>query len=80
MKKLLLSLFLLFHISLLFSQSLPPSARGEVIEHTYYTLSYIEEHEQPEWVCYVLTEDMISGVTKRGDNFRADPKVTTGSA
>lgn len=23
-----------------------PRAKGELIKHTYYTLSYIEEHEQ----------------------------------
>ena len=80
MKKILISLFLFLQITILFSQSLPPTARGEVIEHTYYTLSYIEQHEQPEWVYYVLTGDMISGAAKRGNDFRSDPKVPTESA
>lgn len=57
-----------------------PASRGEVIRHTYYTLSYIEAHEQPEWVAYYLSPDMLRRVYKRKDSFRPDPTVRTGSA
>ena len=71
--------FLLVFLPLfLFAQQ--PSSNGVVVEHTYYSLSYIEEHEQPEWVYYLLTADMVNGNAERGDDFRPDEKVKTGSA
>ncbi len=57
-----------------------PKANGEVIKHTYYSLSYIEAHEQPEWVAYYLSPEMLKKVYKRKDNFHIDPTVSTGSA
>ncbi len=60
---------------------LPAGSNTEIIEHTYYTLSYAEEFEQPEWVSYKLLDDYLTGEKfKRRDNFRADPAVPTGSA
>ena len=59
---------------------LPTSTTGQVIHHTYYCLSYNEDHEQAEWTYHVLTSEMLNGSTSRTDNFREDPKVTTGSA
>ena len=64
----------------LFSQSFIPTHKGEIIKHKYFTLSYIEKHEQSEWVHYLLTKEMINGAAKRKDNFRKDPNVSTGSA
>ena len=32
---------------------------GEIIRHTGYTLSYNEEHEQPNWVAYELTRNEV---------------------
>ena len=75
----LLGIVFLGHINL-YSQSYKPTNTGELIEHKYYTLSYIEEHEQAEWVHYLLTKEMIDGPAKRKDNFKADPLVSTGSA
>ena len=75
----LLAIVFLGHINL-YSQSYTPTSTGELVKHKYYTLSYIEEHEQAEWVHYLLTKDMIEGVAKRKDNFKADPLVSTGSA
>jgi endonuclease G len=64
-----------------FSQSLLPRvSSGDYVEHNYFSLSYVEEHEQPEWVFYKLTNQMISGEAKRSDNFREDPKIRSGSA
>ena len=40
---------------------LPTSSTGEIVRHTYYTLSYVEDHEQAEWV---EVQDLID--TERG--------------
>ncbi len=58
-----------------------PSSHGEIVYHQFYTLSYIEKYEQPEWVAYVMTRAQLN--TKhvpRSNNFRIDPLVTTKSA
>ena len=59
---------------------LPTSTTGQIIQHTYYTLSYSEDHEQAEWVFYQLTPALVNGTTPRIDDFRPDPLVSTGSA
>lgn len=52
-----------------------------VVRHTGFTLSYNEEHEQPNWVAYLLTADEVFGnASSRGDNFREDPSIPTGSS
>lgn len=73
---------LLFCQSALFAQDyLPTSPSKQVIHHTHYSLSYSEAHEQAEWVYYELTASEASNAKyKRTNNFRADSKVTTGSA
>jgi len=74
-------LLLIFSVTGISAQQLlPTSTTGEIVKHTYYTLSYSEEHEQAEWVYYELTPDLINGSVSRTDNFRPDSKVTTGSA
>lgn len=64
----------------LFSQNYLPTNNGELIEHTYFTLSYVEEHEQAEWVCYKLLPEMFMGTERRRNNFRSDINVSSGSA
>ncbi len=60
---------------------LPKAVEGEqVVMHTGYTLSYNEECEQPSWVAYELTAEEVAGSVERGDNFRADKSIWTGSA
>jgi endonuclease G, mitochondrial len=59
--------------------SLQPVSAGEIIEHTY-SLAYSEVHEASLWVFYRLSSDHINGDAERKDNFREDPKVSTGSA
>ncbi len=76
---LLITLFISIPIALL-AQGYEPRANGQIVRHNYYSLSYIEEHEQAEWVYYSLVPAMMSGVAKRRDDFRADPKVKSGSA
>ena len=54
---------------------------GQYVAHKFYSFLYSEKHEQPFWVNYVLTKDMLlNPITKRKDDFRPDPQVTTGSA
>lgn len=60
--------------------NLPAENVGRVVEHSYYHLSYAEEYEQSEWVSYRLSDDMLRGSTRRDNDFRVDPAVTTGSA
>ena len=58
-----------------------PSTNGELVQHTYYSMSYREKFEQPEWVAYRLTKKIMDGShVKRDDNFRIDPLVSTKSA
>ena len=79
MKKLLLLLLLVPMVS--FGQlKFLPSSNGEVVEHTYYSLSYVEEHEQAEWVHYKLNSTMLKGEIPRKKNYTIDRKVSTGSA
>ena len=79
MKKLLL-LLLLVPMFLFGQLKFLPSSNGEVVEHTYYSLSYLEEHEQAEWVHYKLNSTMLKGEIPRKKNYTIDRKVSTGSA
>ena len=79
MKKLLLVLFLAPMV-LLGQLKFLPSSNGEVVEHTYYSLSYVEEHEQAEWAHYKLNSTMLKGEIPRKKNYTIDRKVSTGSA
>lgn len=53
---------------------------NEVVKHTYYTLGYNEEHEQANWVQYLITRSMIIGSIDRESAFIEDPLVSTNSA
>lgn len=60
---------------------LPASTTGEVVRHTYFALSYDEDHEQAEWVVYELTRDRLNeNWAERPNTFRPDPDVRTESA
>lgn len=72
-------LFLSFNHNLLSQQFLPKS-EGEIVVHSYFTLSYNEKHEQANWVHYKLTPSFLNGNTARTDKFLRDPKVSTSSA
>ena len=51
------------------------------MEREGYALGYIEKHEQPAWVQYIMTTEEVSRrAAKRGDDFRPDPEIPTGSA
>ena len=59
---------------------LPTSTTQQIVRHTYFTLSYSEKNEQPEWVYYELTPALIRGKQARTDDFRPDPMISTISA
>jgi endonuclease G len=57
-----------------------PVGANQVLTYTQFTLSYNEEHEQPDWVAYELTAEESEAQLSRCDCFAADRSVTTGSA
>lgn len=58
-----------------------PGPADTIINREGYALGYIEKHEQPSWVCYIVTKEELSiRAAKRTNNFRADPAIPTGSA
>ena len=60
---------------------LAPKGNGnQIIGRAEYLLSYNEEHEQPDWVYYVLTKSEVYSKCDRTNDFREDPEVKTGSA
>lgn len=48
--------------------------------YEYYSLCYRESYEQAEWSAYCLTDKHLVKNASRSDDFRADPKISTGSA
>ncbi|MGE4584511.1 MAG: DNA/RNA non-specific endonuclease [Sphaerochaeta sp.] len=51
-----------------------------LVTHPGYTLLYDEQFEQARWVAYYLSRDELYGSYERGDDFRSDPSIPTGSA
>jgi endonuclease G len=58
---------------------LPTSTTRQIITHDNYTLSYVENFEQAEWVAYELRNNYSGNHYKR-PSFIEDPKVATHSA
>ncbi len=59
---------------------LPTSTSNQIIHHEFYSLSYVEKHEQAEWVAYELKRDMIRSSKFNRPFFMEDPLVKTNSA
>jgi endonuclease G len=60
---------------------LPTSTTGQIIHHQHFSLSYVEEHEQAEWVAYILSGERLDMPrAPRPNQFLDDLKVNTGSA
>ncbi|MBK9256921.1 MAG: DNA/RNA non-specific endonuclease [Saprospiraceae bacterium] len=58
-----------------------PTASGQIIHHTYYSLSYLEEYEQAEWTAYLMSKEILQMPNvPRSNFFSPDSKVKTGSA
>lgn len=79
MYRLLTTLWVL-SIAININAQFQPTTTGEIIEHSLYSLSYSEKHEQAEWVYYKLTPSLVNGSQNRTDDFRPDPKISSGSA
>jgi endonuclease G len=59
----------------------PKGKNEQVIHHTAYSLSYLEEHEQSEWIAYRLTKELLKiPNVQRAKEYRSDPNISTGSA
>ena len=59
---------------------LPESTTGEIVKHTYYTLSYSKKYLQAEWVAYNLHPSHLSDNSFKRPYFEIDKKVKGGSA
>ncbi len=60
---------------------IPEGSNGQIIQHDYYVLSFIEKYEQAEWVAYKLTaESLRVPKVKRNKRFTEDYAVKTKSA
>ena len=59
---------------------LPTSLTHEIVEHSFYTLSYNEPFEQAEWVAYVLDPSHLTYEDRKRPYFIEDPYVSTKSA
>ena len=59
---------------------LPTNTTGAVYRKNTYTLSYSEEHEQAEWVAYVLKASDIKDVDFKRPYFEVDEAILTGAA
>lgn len=57
-----------------------PESEGEIIRHTYYTLSFNSGHKQANWVYYSPRLGKDGAAVRRSDNFRVDPLVSVGCA
>ena len=58
-----------------------PGKADIIIDRPGYALGYIEYHEQPAWVIYIMTKvEATTKVAKRTNKFRSDPEIPTGSA
>jgi len=65
-----------------FSQNIeiPQLENNQIIKHTAFTLSYNEQHEQANWVAYVLTSEQATTKCERSNSFKSDKQVSTESA
>lgn len=59
---------------------LPKSTTGTIVAHSYFTLSYSEEHEQAEWIAYELQKKQLSRNEIERPDFVQDRSVGSGSA
>jgi len=61
-------------------QYLPKVKKGVLVQHKYYSLSYVHKYKDAEWVAYKLTDEMTQGPAGRRDNFYVDSMVPGGTA
>jgi len=59
---------------------LPSSTTDAIVKHAYYTLSYVEKHEQAEWVAYHLKKEHTAYNNFKRPYFEIDPLVKSNAA
>jgi endonuclease G len=52
-----------------------PTTNGEIVSHKYYTLSYVKDYKQSEWVFYLSVKSNLNDSVERDNQFRKDPLV-----
>jgi endonuclease G len=57
-----------------------PLPGEEIFTHTAYSFSYNEQHEQANWVAYMLTKTHLGDGVERSNRFLEDPLVLSGTA
>lgn len=57
----------------------PTSTTNQIINHNYFTVSYSEKNEQPEWVAYKVSTGNYNKQISRTNDYREDPLVKTKS-
>tara|TARA_R110002050_G_scaffold300786_1_gene472683 strand:- start:21249 stop:22262 length:1014 start_codon:yes stop_codon:yes gene_type:complete len=76
MKRISISLFFLFQIVVALSQTTEvhnPIGKNElIITHQYYTVSYLNQYKQAEWVAYQITDSTAFGNQNRANSFKED--------
>lgn len=59
---------------------LPAAVQGDVYHKPYFSLSYVEKYEIPEWVAYRMTVHMLNRKKyPRDQDFNPDPAIAEGS-
>jgi endonuclease G len=58
----------------------PTSTTNQIIKHNYFTVSYSEKDEQPEWVFYKVSSNNYNKQISRTNDYREDLFVKTTSA
>jgi endonuclease G len=57
-----------------------PIDKEQVVQRTAYTFAYNEQHEQANWVAYILTKSQLGDGVERSNRFLEDPLVITKTA
>ncbi|MFN3917828.1 MAG: DNA/RNA non-specific endonuclease [Flavobacteriales bacterium] len=53
---------------------------SQTVKHSAMILCYDENHEQARWVYHIISPEIEKGAENRSNDFRVDPKITTGTA
>jgi endonuclease G, mitochondrial len=61
-------------------KDLAKSKKGVVVNHRYYSLSYIHQYKDAQWVAYKLVDTMLVGPAIRKNKFYVDSLVPGGTA
>jgi len=59
---------------------LPNSTTNQIVNHSYFSLSYNEPFEQAEWIAYILTKEHLTYDNRKRPYFIEDPWVKSKSA